>query len=62
MDCDKGNKTEIFHKAQRWSGGEHDDEIQTPLGNCMCPCLRKKKAANRGGGGTDVACATCMCG
>lgn len=45
MNCDKGNKTEIFHKAQRQCGGEHDDMRYKPLWGiaCVLVCARRRR-------------------
>lgn len=50
MNCDKGNKTEIFHKAQRWSGGEHDDMRSKPLWGIACVLVCARRRRQTGGG------------
>lgn len=59
MNCDTGNKTQVFHKARRQSCSEQDNMGSKPLRGIHVSLFarRRKRAANKE---TDVA--TCMCG
>lgn len=59
MNCDTGNKTQVFHKARRRSCSEQDNMGSKPLRGIHVSLFarRRKQAANKE---TDVA--TCMCG
>lgn len=59
MNCDTGNKTQVFHKARRRSCSEQDNMRSKPLRGIHVSLFarRRKQAANKE---TDVA--TCMCG
>lgn len=47
MNCDMGNKTEIFHKAQRRSGAEHDDMSSKPLWGIHVPLFARDEGVER---------------
>lgn len=49
MNCDMGDKTEIFHKAQRRSGAEHDDMRSKPLRGMHASLFAREEGVERCG-------------